>query len=142
MSIVGFTFTKICVERKIEPKGKIDIHNNVGVKNVEAADLGFGKAKQDGLKFTFEFSSKYEPDVGEIIMTGEIMCVGEKNDEVIKGWKKNSQVPPELLAQILNTALMRCNIEALILSRDANLPPPINLPMIQKVTKDAKEYIG
>ena len=42
MAVIGFNFTKILVERKTPLKGKVDISNNVSVKNVEYTDLLLG----------------------------------------------------------------------------------------------------
>ncbi|MBI2658792.1 hypothetical protein HYX05_01665 [Candidatus Woesearchaeota archaeon] len=54
--IVGFGFTKLSAERKEAAKGKIDINNNVTIKNVEEADISLGKDKQNVAKFMFEFT--------------------------------------------------------------------------------------
>lgn len=134
MAIIGFNFTKILVEKKTAIKGNVDIKNNVSVKNVESTDLNLGTTKQKTIKFSFEFSSEYKPDIGGIMLTGDLLFLTEpeQHEEIIKGWKKDKQVPKEVMAEILNTILMRCNVEALVLSRDVNLPPPIPLPKVQR----------
>ncbi len=135
MAIIGFNFTKILVEKKVtSTKGNIDIKNNVSVKNVESLDFNLGTAKQKVVKFTFEFTSEYKPEVGTILLTGDLIYMDEpaKQDEILKGWKKDKEVPAEIMPEILNTILTRCNVEALVLSRDVNLPPPIPLPKIQR----------
>lgn len=144
MTIVGFGLNKISVERKSPIKGQINVSNNVSIKNVEEADLSMGSQKQDGLKFIFEFTSKYEPGVAEMLMSGEVLYLGEpkKNKELLNEWKKNKNLPKEIMTDILNTILMRCNIEALFLARDVNLPPPVQLPRIQEETTQMNEYIG
>ncbi len=133
MAIVGFNFTKILVEKKAQIKGNVDIKNNVSVKDVENTDLSLGSSKEKAVKFTFEFTSDYSPEIGQILFIGEILHMSEqaKQDEIMKSWKKNKQVPKETMTEILNTVLMRCNVEALMLSRDVNLPPPIPMPKVQ-----------
>ena len=59
------------------------------------------------------------------------MSGSAKQEEILKSWKKSKQVPKETMTEILNTVLMRCNVEALMLSRDVNLPPPIPMPKVQ-----------
>ena len=142
MTIVGFNFTKIYVERMGSPKGKINIKNNVGIKNVEEADLSLGKSKQSGLRFVFEFTSNYEPKIGEITLTGEVLYLADDKTvkEVLKGWKKDKKVQKDITAAVLNTVLQKSNIQALMLARDINLPPPIPLPKVN--VADTKEYIG
>jgi hypothetical protein len=135
MGVIGFSFSKMHIEKKAPASGKIDINNNISIMNVEETSMNLGTAKQKGVKFSFEFTSKYEPKVGEMLFAGEILYLGEakKHDEILKGWKKEKKVPKEVMRDILNTILMRCNIEAMLLSREINLPPPIplNVPKMQ-----------
>ncbi|MBI2147253.1 hypothetical protein HYU19_02120 [Candidatus Woesearchaeota archaeon] len=130
MAIVGFTINKMLTERQNAVKGKISIKNNVSIKNVEKADLSLGKARQDGLKFSFEFSCIYEPNIGQIIIEGDVLDLQDKKDvdEALTSWKKDKKLDPTLMRNVLNTVFGRCNVQALILSRDINLPPPIPIP--------------
>ncbi|MBI2658213.1 hypothetical protein HYX08_05985 [Candidatus Woesearchaeota archaeon] len=141
--IVGFGFTKLSAERKEAAKGKIDINNNVTIKNVEESDLALGKDKQNVLRFLFEFTSKYEPSVGTILFEGELLFLEEpkKAKEILSSWKKDKKIPKELMAGLLNTILNKCNVQALILSQEINLPSPIPLPKVQMQAPD-KNYIG
>ena len=77
MTILGFNFTKINVERKEAMKGKLNIKNNVTIKDIKEVDLPVGKDKQKALKFIFEFSSEYEPQVGSILLGGDLMLMEE-----------------------------------------------------------------
>ncbi|MDP7610434.1 MAG: hypothetical protein QGH19_01555 [Candidatus Woesearchaeota archaeon] len=133
MAVVGFNFIKINAERKPVIKGEIKINNNVSVKDVETHEIHLGKTKQEGLKVSFEFTSKYEPSVGEIKLLGEVIFLEEsrKIKEIHDAWKKDKKLPKEILTSILNNVLGRCNIQAMVLSRDVNLPPPLPLPKVQ-----------
>ena len=62
MAIVGLNFDKITAVRKEGAKGKINISNNVTVKDVVESNLNLGSQSQEGLKFIFEYTSKYEPN--------------------------------------------------------------------------------
>ena len=142
--IVGFGFTKLSAERNEAAKGKIDINNNVTIKDVKEDDFSFGKDKQQNvLKFIFEFTSKYEPNIGTILFEGELLYLEEpkKTKEILNGWKKDKKVPKELMAGLLNTILTKCNVQALILSQEINLPPPIPMPKVQMAEAE-KNYIG
>jgi hypothetical protein len=131
MAVIGFNFTKILIERKGPVKGKVNINNNVGITSVEETPLDINSAKK-ALKLEFQFTSTYEPNVGNIEMTGEVIYLldQEKAEEAVKSWKKNKKLDKEMMTQALNNILAKCNIEALILSKDMNLPPPIPLPKI------------
>ena len=141
--IVGFNFNKVNVERKEAAKGKINISNNVAIKDIEQKELPFGKEKQNALKFTFEFTSKYEPEIGAIVLGGDVLFVDDakKIKEILDSWKKDKKISREVMASVLNNVLTRCNIQALILSQEVNLPPPVPLPKV-KVETGEKEYIG
>ncbi len=132
--IVGMNFKKLHMEKKAAVEGKVDINNNVSIKDIEESDFALGKDRQKGITFLFEFTSKYEPDIGEILFTGELLYLGEPktNEEILKGWKKGKKVPKEIMTEVVNTILTRCNIEALLLSRDVNLPPPVPLPRVKE----------
>ena len=133
MTIVGFNFTKIDAEKKESVKGKININNNVSIKEVEEKDLSLGNQKQKVLSFTFEFISKYDPDIGSIRLIGDVLFMDDakKAKETLDGWKKDKRLPKEIMTGILNAILNKCNVQALILSEQINLPPPIPLPKVQ-----------
>jgi hypothetical protein len=133
MTIVGFNFTKIEVEKKEAVSGKINISNNVSIKNIVDTDLSLGTEKQKAIKFVFEFVSKYEPALGKILLGGEVLFLDEssKIKKITEDWKKDKKVEKELMAAILNTVLTKCNVQALILSQEVNLPSPIPLPKVK-----------
>ena len=132
MAIVGFSFTKFDAARKSQTKGRINIANNVTVKDVAHTDLFLGTNKQDGLRFDFVFTSAYDPDVGHITLEGNVLYLDDakKIKDVLGGWKKSKTVPTDVTEEVLNQVLGKCNIQALILSKDLNMPPPIPLPKV------------
>lgn len=145
MSIVGFNFMKIVVERRAPLQGTIEITNNVVITHIEKADLSLAEAKQDGIKFTYQFTSKYSPEIGDITLIGEVLYMDDKEKvkAILAEWEKHKKISQEIMTAVLNTVLERCNIQALILSREVNLPAPIQLPKIgpqtQRVTEKPAE---
>jgi hypothetical protein len=133
MTIVGFDFVKIGAEKKNPVRGKISINNNVAIKSVEEHNLNLGRDKKDALKFEFEFIAKYDPDIGTIKLGGNVIYMedSKKVKDIMDGWKKDKKLPKDVSTGVLNTILTKCNVEALILSKDINLPPPIPMPKIQ-----------
>ena len=135
MAIIGFNFTKINVERKKEKAtGKIDIKNNVGIVDVEESkNIKIGNAEQKVLKMTFDFDVNYEPKIGYMKFTGEVVYLGEsaKMDSLLKGWKKDKKLPSDIMSGVINTVLNKCNIQAVILSQQINLPSPVPMPKVK-----------
>ncbi len=148
MGIVGFNFLKINAEIKNMLKGKINISNNVSIKDVEKKKLVLGKSEQDGLRFIFEFNTKYmddaKKDLAVIELGGEIVWVDEAKNikKYHDQWKKEKKMPKEVMLQVLNTCLSKCNIESLKLSQEFNLPPPVPLPKVNMDQKATQTYIG
>ena len=144
--IVGFGFTKLSAEKGEIAKGKIDINNNVSVKDIQEDNFSLGRDKQQNvLRFIFEFTSNYEPNVGKILFEGELLYMEEpkKAKEILSSWKKDKKIPQELMGAMLNTILTKCNVQALILSQQVNLPPPIPMPKVQMAAgAENKDYIG
>ena len=133
MTVVEFNFTNIIAEKKQVSKGKIRISNNVAIEKVEKSTFSIGQDTQDTLKFTFKFVSKFEPDVGAIELIGNLVVIEAKEQvqEIEEMWKKGKKLPKEVMTEVLNVVLARCNTQALILSRDINLPSPIPLPKVK-----------
>ncbi len=146
MTIVGFGFTKILVEKRKQVPQHLEIANNVSIKSVKDAPVSISnlkESKQSGLKFSFEFTSKYMPDVADILLEGDVFYMSDKdkNDKVLSDWKKEKKIPKEIMSEVINMVLTRGNVEAILLSREIALPPPIKLPRIEEKIK-GNEYIG
>ena len=80
------------------------------------------------------FKCDYVPNVGNINFEGNVMILAEadKAKAIKEGWDKKKEVPPEIMEPILNAALSKCNIQAIKLSDDINLPSPVPMPRLQR----------
>lgn len=138
MPIVGFDFDKIQVERNAPIEGKIKLKNNVSIKSVEKESTPVG----DILKFKFEFNTTYEPKIGEMILGGAVIYKDTitKLSEILNNWKKTKKIPEEIMINLVNAILVKCNIKALSLSQEINLPPHLNLPRVTPQT-DVKQFV-
>lgn len=139
---MGFNFTKIIAERKSFTRGKIEVKSNISIQDVKEEKLPLPK-KEIGLRFEFSFTLTYEPKIGEISFSGNILYVDteDKTKQILKGWKKNKKIPPEINTPLINTILHRCNLKALELSQEVNLPPQIQMPRLRPQS-NAGTYIG
>lgn len=132
MPVVGLQFNKIVVEKHSAVKGKVTVNNNVAIQDVEQSDVVIGANKQSALKFHFEFTANYEPKIATMVLNGTLTFfeTPEKSADIVKSWKKDKNVPKDVMSSVLNTILARSNVEAMVLSREVNLPPPIPLPKV------------
>lgn len=133
MGVIGLVINKIVLERMAPLVGKVNINNNAAIKQIEKTDIMMGAKKQDALKFVFEFKSDYEPNLAYIMLIGDVLWMDkqEQIEDIKKQWDASKKISPEIMTAVINTILARCTVEALILSRELNLPSPIPVPRIQ-----------
>jgi hypothetical protein len=136
MAMVGFSFTKINAERKNVGGQAVNIESNAGVTNV--TEMPVIDAKKTVLKFDFTFTVKYEPNAGNIVLSGELVQLYDKEfgSKVLEHWAKDKKILPEVMREVFNTILSKSNTEAIIISRDMGLPSPIQMPRVDVKPKD------
>ncbi|MDD5133252.1 MAG: hypothetical protein PHD81_01970 [Candidatus Nanoarchaeia archaeon] len=151
MPIVNFTITKIDAARLAdELTGKLSIKSDLKIVNVAEEKLNI--SNQTALKFTFEFVIDYEPKFGKILLGGYLLYMpgSDENDAktVVDTWKKTKKLDTKLMEALFNATLSKCNVKALVLSQEINLPPHIRLPVVvaeksaDKSNDKKNAYIG
>lgn len=133
MPIIGFNFDKIGAKKDNKITGKVQVNNNINITDVQQEKLSI-TSSEDILKFNFEFKAAYEPKIGAIQINGHLLYMDDpkKIDDIAKSWRKDKKLSKEISAPVINSILARCNIKALTLSQDVNLPPHIKLPILQQ----------
>ena len=132
MAIVGFNFTKLNIENKGQFKANEKISSDLKIDDVVIEKTGADESK-DLIKFIFGFVIDYAGS-GNALLAGEVVYLDEPDNikEILKNWTEQHAVKAELLQQILNTVLFRCNIKALTMSQDVGLPPHFKLPRVEQ----------
>lgn len=133
MTLVAFHFKKMLAEKKKNATGKISAKNNVAITDIKEAKLNMGKSSQAGAEVTFKFTVNYEPDLGGIELVGAVVYMGTIDviKSVMDAWNKDKQVSNEVVEELYNHVLHKCNIQALIMARDMQLPAHIQLPRVK-----------
>jgi hypothetical protein len=129
MSVIAFNFTKITAERKPGASGRpAGIKANTGLTDVSESPLGTQKA----LRFVFSHQITYQPNLATILLEGELLVLSSEKEvkETVASFKKNKTMSQDLTQKVYNSILAKANIEALILAKELNLPPPFRLPHI------------
>ena len=119
---------------KPAPAG-VHISTNVNI-------LGLEK-KEDKLAVPFVVTIGYNPSVAQINIKGQALILGssEEIEKMHDNYKKQTSPPQLLLQAITNTSL----VEATVVSRSLNIPPPIPMPNVQAPQKPDTErpsYVG
>ena len=135
VSISYISAEKFWERDKPAPPG-VHISTNINIINVEQ--------KGEELAVPFVVTIGYTPAVAQISLKGQAMVSGEKGEleRLRDDYKKQNPPPPQLIQTITNVSL----IEATMLSRTLNIPPPIPLPGLpqpqQKPDKERPSYVG
>jgi len=133
MSVVGFNFTRITAEKKGKPKGKINIRNNLSIKDVKAEEVAVTADDREGVRVSFEFNSSYDPDIGSIQLLADVLLLEnqEKKKAIMDTWNEKKNIPSEFIEPLFNLVLRRCNVKALVLAEDLRLPSPIQMGKVK-----------
>ena len=146
--IIGLNFTKVLIEKNShKDKQKVTkIGAKTEILSIEEEKIEIPDKK--AFRANFSFLISYEPNLAKILIEGSLLYLDnpEKISEMIHSWKKKS-FPQEMRIELLNYILSKCNIRALALEDDFNLPPHIPMPKFQPKpnqpsSKNSKEVSG
>ena len=130
MQVIGFNLSKVSVQREEKPDEKISIKQNINIDDIDKDKVSI--TKDEVLKIAFTFSVDYnEAKFAKVELQGRIILLPEKDEfkKIMKSWK-DKQVPPEIRIPLLNFIMSKCNVKALQLEDELNLPLHIPLPKL------------
>ena len=104
-----------------KPIPPIQINTNINV-------VGMEKKQDETLEVPFVLSIAYNPSIAQLNIKGNAYVNGEKNevDKVLKDFEQKKP-PAQIIVQSISNVVF---IEAVLISRTLNIPPPIPLPQI------------
>jgi hypothetical protein len=129
MSMIAFNFTNISAERRVSRVAKYSIKNSTNIIDIKEMPLG----KQKALLFVFKNTVEYEPGVGSITLTGDVLFLSndEEAKKVVGDFAKTKKVDAKYSEAVYNTILSRATVQSLVLARDVGLPAPIQMPRVK-----------
>jgi len=129
MRIIGFNLKKILIERKEKIEGKIEVNQNIDIKDVikEAIPI----SEKEALRILFNFTINYSNNSAKLEFEGFLIIIPEKEEmkNIFKNWK-TKQISDDLRVPIFNFIMNKCNIKALALEDELSLPYHIPMPRI------------
>lgn len=131
MVIAGFSFKKILAE-KIEPvKGNLKINVKIDIKDITKEEIKF--IDKEAVKISFVFSVDYDPKVAYLVLEGELVFIEEpkKIKKILESWK-NKKLEEEIRINVFNFIMTKCNVRALQLEEELNLPFHLPMPHIKE----------
>jgi hypothetical protein len=132
MKIIGLNYKKISIEKIKDIEAGVKINTHIGITDIQKRDLELFKS-QDLAHFEYEFKINYEPGFASILFEGSLLVLIEDPQQaknLFKEWK-NKKIPEEIRKEILNLVLAKCNLKALQLEEDFNLPSHLPFPQIK-----------
>ena len=143
--IIGFSLTQLSVERHTSLQGNIGVKNDLNIRDVQEQPLAPGVgSNQKAVNFAFVFTVSYTPHVADITILGNVLYAAAPKtiSEILSTWKEKKKVSADISVDILNFVLHKCNIRALELAQEFNLPLHIPMPKVNLQQKTANAYIG
>ncbi len=130
--IINFRLNKIAIEKKSIPKGPIEAKNNLKVIGIEEESIS-SLTKEKALNIQFIFKVMYEPKVAEVEMQGSVTFMNDAKaiKEMLDNWQKNKKIKQEIAVPIFNHILSKCNVKALGLEEDVELPFHVPIPRVK-----------
>jgi hypothetical protein len=130
MPVIGLNFKSIRAyidEKKIVEK--VDVNSTPQIQNITKKDLGAAGIK-DVLSVEFNFVTKYEPRIGKIIITGEVLYQTDDAKRILTMWK-DKKLDSKLAVDVLNAIFRKCITKAVQITDDLKLPPPLTFPIVR-----------
>jgi hypothetical protein len=126
---VNVVITSITAERFWDirkPVPPIQINTNINV-------VGMEKKQDESLEVPFVLSITFNPSIAQMNIKGNAYVTGEKNEveKVLKDYEQKKP-PSQIIIQSISNVVF---IEAVLISRILNIPPPVPLPQIPEAGK-------
>jgi len=135
--IIGLNINSIIAKSKIDSvEGNITVNSTPVIEDLEKKDIDDMK---DLISIKFSFSSNYEPDAGKVKIEGEVLYKTDDAKNIVKKWKDNKSLDPDLAVDVLNAIFRRCLTKTVDLSADLRLPPPVRFPVVSKEATASKK---
>lgn len=130
MPVIGLNFTRMSGKKgTANAIGEIKV--NYAPKFTEVKEVPLSRLNKKALSISFEFFAEYDPAVGEVQLEGNILYLAPKNQPLIAQWEKEKRLPDDLTVEVLNHLFRRCLVKIASIADDLQLPPPIQIPLVQ-----------
>lgn len=129
MRIISFNLTKILIEKEEKPREKVQISQNINIKEITKEKIPISDIEV--LKITFNLTIDYEEKHARVEFEGNLMLIPEKEEmkTLLDSWK-NKKIPDQAKIFIFNFIMNKCNVKALYLEDELGLPYHVPMPRI------------
>ena len=137
MRIIGFNLTRILVQKEEEQKSNLEVNQNINIKSVSEEKIPISTDK--ALKVTFNLTINYSNEYAKLEFEGQVLILTENNEfkEFIDNWK-SKKIPEKFRIVLFNFIMNKCNIKALYLEDEMNLPFHVPMPRLSQENQRKK----
>ena len=130
MPIIGLSFRAMEAKRnKGTTTGEIKVNSTPKITDMK--EVSISTLNKKALSLSFEFLTKYDPEIAEIKISGEIVYLADKNAPILNQWKKKKSLPEKVSVEVLNHLFRRCLLKIAYMADDLQLPPPVQIPRVR-----------
>ena len=130
MPIIGMTLKKIEANRKKPITGEVKVNSTpeiTGAKEVDVATLD-----KKAVDMSFDLTTKYEPEIAEIRISGSVLFLTDNTKEIMEQWKDKKRLPEKTSIEVLNYLFRHCLLKVANMADELQLPPPLQLPRVKE----------
>ncbi|MBI5228188.1 hypothetical protein HY988_06370 [Candidatus Micrarchaeota archaeon] len=120
LDFIDFNFSET---RKVGPNLHQGVATNIDVNNV--------KMEENMLSMDFVFTAIYSPSNSNITIGGSVKFSGDEIKAAYSDYTKNKKFSPTYGEEIVNAINYHASMNAILIGRAVNLPPPVILPTIK-----------
>lgn len=131
MAIIAMSINKIeaTSARPEDLSGQIMVNSTPVIKGLAEKKIDL-PGLDTAILADFDFVTTYEPKMGHIKMSGEILFSDTNSRKILDEWKKNKKIINEVGVPLMNAIFRRCLSRVLWIAEDLQLPPPIVFPTV------------
>jgi hypothetical protein len=130
MTVIGVRFRSLEARReKAQASPQIKVNSVPKITGVRETSAPMFKEK--ALSVDFDFVTEYDPNIGSIRMSGEVIYLAGNSSQIMKKWKSKKELPEDMRVQILNHLFRACLVKIANIADDLQLPPPIGIPRVR-----------
>jgi len=131
MKIIGFNLTRIHAERNDQVKNNVSINQNIDIKDLVEENINM--AGEKALRLSFNLVINYSDDLAVIELGGGVLIMPdtEERKKLLDAWK-DKKIPEDLKIPLFNFVMNKCNIKALHIEDEMNLPLHVPMPRLTK----------
>ncbi|MGD9276161.1 MAG: hypothetical protein PVJ67_03225 [Candidatus Pacearchaeota archaeon] len=133
MKFIGFNFTKVNAERFSDDLNGLNLNNKMDISKIESMDSKDNNKRV--IKLSFKYEIDYNPNFAKINLSGEVFVLvdSELAEKITKQWKEDKKsLDEDFRVFAFNILLRKCNLKALELEDEMNLPIHLPLPSVKR----------